>query len=207
MHNEEIDKFLIGLYPFLDERATKLCKKYYLSCIDGARTLPLITPREIDITLTIENKQKELVRKYKFELKNFGGKYNFYFFNKCLCPPSESDMNHIKGDLLTKIIFNFSGKSLFIEYLKDEARKLGGKDGWVWVIKTKEKKQKLSITHTFDNENPLMINIKDIKHGQPILGINMCDHIYYNQYGNTNDYIDSIKNIINWKFVQYCFDN
>ena len=100
-----------------------------------------------------------------------------YFFNKCLCENKDSDINHIKKELLWDVN-NYSIKDVN-RYLKAEAKKLKGRK-LVWIIKTKD--NRIMITHTKENENPLVVDVKNIKRGKPLLCLCMCDHIYFHQY-------------------------
>ncbi len=121
---------------------------------------------------------------------NGGGHYNHSLFWKLLS--AESSMP--AGELA--IAINSSFKDL--AGLKEAMNKAGAGrfgSGWAWLVS--DKKGKLSVGSTPNQDNPLM-DIAEIK-GFPILGIDVWEHAYYLKYQNKRaDYLTAIWNVINW---------
>ena len=70
--------------------------------------------------------------------------------------------------------------------------------GWAWLCV--DKGDKLFITSTPNQDNPLM-DVADRK-GTPILGLDVWEHAYYLNYQNRRpDYIEAFYNVINWQKV------
>jgi superoxide dismutase, Fe-Mn family len=75
--------------------------------------------------------------------------------------------------------------------------------GWAWLCKDPE--DKLFLTSTPNQDNPLMMKIAG-QTGIPILGIDVWEHAYYLKYQNRRaDYISAFFNLINWQEVNRRF--
>lgn len=124
---------------------------------------------------------------------NGGGHYNHTLFWKLLSASSSAP----SGELATAINANFKD----LAGLKDTMNKAGtGRfgSGWAWLVA--DKKGKLSVGSTPNQDNPLM-DVAEIK-GFPILGIDVWEHAYYLKYQNKRaDYLTAIWNVINWDEV------
>ena len=71
--------------------------------------------------------------------------------------------------------------------------------GWTWVVK--DANNKLSITTTANQDNPLM-DIAVTK-GTPIIGIDVWEHAYYLKYQNKRaDYLQAFWSVLNWNRVE-----
>jgi superoxide dismutase, Fe-Mn family len=76
--------------------------------------------------------------------------------------------------------------------------------GWAWLCV--DENEKLFITSTPNQDNPLM-DVAD-KKGIPVLGLDVWEHAYYLKFQNKRpDYIDSFWNIVDWEAVQKRFSN
>lgn len=134
------------------------------------------------------------ISKYSIKMKNnAGGHYNHEMFWQCLTPVA----TEIPSNLLQKINDNFGSVDAFKTQFTDAAKSNFG-SGWAWLIK--DKNDKLIITTTPNQDNPLM-NTTTIK-GKPVLCLDLWEHAYYLRYQNKRtDYIANWFKIIDWNFV------
>lgn len=149
------------------------------------------TPAEkgtIEALLAKISKQSVAVR------NNGGGHYNHELFWSILTPtkgtkPSAS---------LEKAINDTFGS---LDALKEKINAAGAArfgSGWSWL--SVDKKGKLFVSSTANQDNPLMDVVKE--KGTPILGLDVWEHAYYLRYQNKRaDYLTAIWNIINWDEV------
>jgi superoxide dismutase, Fe-Mn family len=76
--------------------------------------------------------------------------------------------------------------------------------GWAWLCV--DENEKLFITSTPNQDNPLM-DVAD-KKGIPVLGLDVWEHAYYLKFQNKRpDYIDAFWNVVDWEAVQKRFSN
>ena len=137
------------------------------------------------------------VSKYSTAVRNNGGGYwNHKLFWEIMSPngggqPSER-MNIHKA-----IMRDFGSFDKFKEEFSAAAATRFG-SGWAWLCV--DKKDKLFITSTPNQDNPLMDLAE--KKGTPILGLDVWEHAYYLNYQNRRpDYISAFWNVINWDQV------
>ncbi|MCB0584719.1 MAG: superoxide dismutase [Phaeodactylibacter sp.] len=137
------------------------------------------------------------VSKYSTAVRNNGGGYwNHKLFWEIMSPdgggqPSER-MNIHKA-----IMRDFGSFDKFKEQFSNAAATRFG-SGWAWLCV--DKNDKLFITDTPNQDNPLM-DLAD-KKGTPILGLDVWEHAYYLNYQNRRpDYISAFWNVINWDQV------
>ncbi|MCO6474976.1 MAG: superoxide dismutase [Phaeodactylibacter sp.] len=137
------------------------------------------------------------VSKYSTAVRNNGGGYwNHKLFWEIMSPdgggqPSER-MNIHKA-----ITRDFGSFDKFKEEFSNAAGTRFG-SGWAWLCV--DKKDKLFITSTPNQDNPLMDLAE--KKGTPILGLDVWEHAYYLNYQNRRpDYISAFWNVINWDQV------
>ena len=137
------------------------------------------------------------VSKYSAGVRNNGGGYyNHKLFWEVMSPdgggqPSER-MNIHKA-----IVRDFGSFEAFKdEFAKAAATRFGS--GWAWLCV--DKQDKLYVTSTANQDNPLMDVVEG--EGTPILGLDVWEHAYYLNYQNRRpDYINAFFNVINWHKV------
>lgn len=131
---------------------------------------------------------------------NGGGHYNHSLFWRVISP------NPIKipiGNLATAIDRDFGS----FEKMKSEfntAAKSRFGSGWAWLITNK--KGKLSIVSTANQDNPLMTKIT-VENGTPIINLDVWEHAYYLKYQNRRaDYVSAFWNLVNWAEAEKHFN-
>ena len=127
---------------------------------------------------------------------NGGGHYNHSMFWKVLTPGGASAP---EGALAEAITSSFGSYDAFAEQFAAAAKTRFG-SGWAWL--NLDASNKLFISSTPNQDNPLMVNIVE-ETGTPILGIDVWEHAYYLNYQNKRgDYISSFMELINWNVVE-----
>ncbi|VFP79559.1 Fe-Mn family superoxide dismutase [Candidatus Erwinia haradaeae] len=137
-----------------------------------------------------ENK-KNLLR------NNAGGHANHSFFWKILKPHT-----CLNGKLKKAIEKNFGSIEDFKNTFEEVSLSCFG-SGWSWLI---QQNNKLVVTSTANQDNPLMGESISGTFGIPILGLDLWEHAYYLQYKNQRiNYIRSFWNLVNWDQVTINF--
>lgn len=123
---------------------------------------------------------------------NGGGHYNHSLFWKIISPnPLKTPIGH-----LSSAIDRDFGSFEKMKAQFDTAAKGQFGSGWAWLIA--DKKGKLRITSTANQDNPLMTKIASVK-GTPIINLDVWEHAYYLKYQNKRaDYIAAFWNLVNW---------
>lgn len=126
---------------------------------------------------------------------NGGGHYNHSLFWTLLAPEGTSPMS---ARLEKKITETFGSVDKFkAEFEKAATTRFGS--GWAWLLV--DKKGKLSIMSTPNQDNPLMKEVKE--KGKPVLALDVWEHAYYLKYQSKRAaYIKSFWKIVNWKEVE-----
>ncbi len=127
---------------------------------------------------------------------NGGGFYNHALFWEIMSPDGGGEPSE-RMNIHKAIMRDFDSFDKFKdEFAKAAAGRFGS--GWAWLCV--DKNDKLFITSTPNQDNPLM-DAAD-HHGTPILGLDVWEHAYYLNYQNRRpDYIDAFFNVINWAEV------
>ena len=109
-----------------------------------------------------------------------------------------------EGKLAEAIQSSFGGLDNLKKAFSESATKRFG-SGWAWLVKKED--DKLVVTSTANQDNPLMKGIvPDSDLGTPILGLDVWEHAYYLKYQNKRaDYIAAWWNVVNWSEVANCF--
>ena len=150
--------------------------------------------RKIDLT-----KLKSMIKSTDTPLRNNGGgHFNHTFFWKVMTQDKKKrDINNYP--YINLILEKWKTIDNFLDEFEEKALSVFG-SGWAWLIVNN--KGKLEIVTTSNQDNPLMTRIRGIKHGIPILGLDVWEHAYYLKYQNKrNSYIRAFFNVINWDFV------
>lgn len=139
------------------------------------------------------------ISNYNHEIRNNGGGFfNHSMFWQILIP---GGIKLSGGELYKTIERDFES----IEKLKQEfslAANTHFGSGWVWLVR--KKNNKLAITTTKNQNNPLM-DIAVIQ-GIPILCLDLWEHAYYLNYQNRKaDYICAFWDVVNWQKVEELF--
>jgi len=122
---------------------------------------------------------------------NAGGHANHSFFWKILGPNAGGSP---KGKLAETINSTFGSFDQFKEKFQAAGAGRFG-SGWAWLVVNKE--NKLEITSTANQDNPISDGLK------PILGVDVWEHAYYLDYQHRRlDYIAAfLGHLIDWEFV------
>ena len=150
--------------------------------------------RKVDLT-----KSQSMITSTDTPLRNNGGgHFNHTFFWKVMTQDKKKrDINNYP--YINLILQKWKTIDNFLNEFEDKALSVFG-SGWAWLIVNN--KGKLEIVTTSNQDNPLMTRIRGIKHGIPILGLDVWEHAYYLKYQNKrNSYIRAFFNVINWDFV------
>lgn len=180
-----------ALEPYIDEETMKLHHdKHHNAYVTNLN-------KAIEGTPNADKSLEELVAKAgtysKAVRNNAGGHWNHTFFWDIL----SKDGGEPTGALLEDINATFGSLDKLKEELNAKAAGQFG-SGWGWLIVNKE--EKLEISSTPNQDNPLM-DVAEVK-GTPIIGIDVWEHAYYLKYRNVRpDYLKAIWNVINWTKV------
>ncbi|WP_072281400.1 superoxide dismutase [Rappaport israeli] len=125
---------------------------------------------------------------------NGGGFYNHNIFWQSMSPNGGGEPT---GALAEAIERDFGSFETFKEAFTDAATSQFG-SGWAWLILKKD--GKLAVTHTPNQDNPLMSDADE--QGAPLLALDVWEHAYYLNYQNKRpDYVKAWWNVVNWDFV------
>mgnify|MGYP003667299234 CR=1 FL=1 len=144
--------------------------------------------------LSIEEMLKNISKYSTAVRNNAGGHYNHSLFWTILTP----NKNTLPSDRLLQAINQEFGSVDSLKILLNNAASNQFGSGWVWL--SLDKNNKLFISSTSNQDNPLMDLAE--KQGRPILGIDVWEHAYYLKYQNKRgDYLLAIWDVINWEEV------
>ncbi len=140
------------------------------------------------------------VSKYSKAVRNHGGGYyNHCIFWKNISPNGGGKP---KGELLKAIEDSFGSFEKFKEQYSTAAATQFG-SGWAWLIKQGDK---LLITSTSNQDNPIMDVVDEKERGTILLTIDVWEHAYYLKYQNRRpDFINTFWEIVNWEEVERRF--
>jgi Fe-Mn family superoxide dismutase len=180
-----------ALKQFIDaETMTYHYNKHYKGYVDK---LNKALSKKKGGDLELESIIKSISKFDKTVRNNAGGAFNHALFWKMLSPKTQKP----SGEVLSKINKDFGSYKNFQTKFEETSKDRFG-SGWAWLVLTKN--NKLKITSTPNQDNPLMNVIKD--GGYPILGLDLWEHAYYLKYRNKRDeYIKNFWKAVNWEFV------
>lgn len=146
-------------------------------------------------TMEIEEILAKVTDKYTAVRNNGGGHYNHTMFWTSLSPKGGGQPS---GKLADAINATFGSFDKFKTLFETQAKTRFG-SGWAWLAV--DKKNKLFVTSTANQDNPLMSKLTKQK-GTPLLGLDVWEHAYYLKYQNRRpDYVTAFWNVINWEEV------
>ncbi|MCV2531071.1 MAG: superoxide dismutase [Mn] [Candidatus Lightella neohaematopini] len=192
-----------AMEPFIDQNTIDIhYNKHHRNYVNNANKILINLPNFSNSSLEELLKNINCVPSDKrIELKNnIGGHYNHLLFWYGL-----KQGTIINGKIKDMIEYNFGSINNFKEQFEYSALSFFG-SGWTWLIKTDD--NKLRISSTSNQDNPIMgKSVVDV-YGYPIFGIDLWEHSYYLKYQNRRiDYIKSFWYIINWDEANNRLDN
>ncbi len=130
---------------------------------------------------------------------NAGGHYNHTLYWETLSPNAQ---NMPTGALLETIKAQFGT----VDALKEQLSKAGMErfgSGWAWLCM--DKKKKLFVSSTPNQDNPLMKKLVK-QQGTPLIGIDVWEHAYYLKHQNKRaEYLKNFFNVLDWAKVEKKF--
>jgi len=191
-----------ALEPHIDKKTMEIHhSKHHQAYVNNLnKALESIKEDILGIPPTMENIFNKLNTLPLAIRNNAGGHYNHSLFWTLMLAPKDGRGEAPKGKLAETIKATFGSFEEFKKQFGDAAMKRFG-SGWIWLVKTKE--NKLVITSTANQDNPLM-NLPEIEiKGEPVLALDVWEHAYYLKNENRRaDYIASWWNVVNWKAVE-----
>lgn len=126
-----------------------------------------------------------------------GGHYNHCLFFSILAPETERATAPV-DELSTKIEEDFGSFDDMRKEFDGAAMKVFG-SGWAWLGVDSD--GKLTVSHTKNQENPLMEGVVQDT-STPIMGLDIWEHAMYLKYLNRRpEYISAFWNIIDWEQI------
>ena len=133
---------------------------------------------------------------------NGGGHFNHALFWTILQPPTQPEDRAPSGVLAERISSSFGSVEACMEALATAASKRFG-SGWAWLVQDPQRPDRLFVTSTPNQDNPLMTGIVPAEsQGRPLLGIDVWEHAYYLNYQNRRGaYVSALMDRIHWGAV------
>lgn len=149
--------------------------------------------------LSLENILKNISSYSTAVRNNAGGHYNHSLFWTILTPEKNTKPSE---KFLKAINQKFGSIDSLKTLINKEATSRFG-SGWVWL--SLDKDNKLFVSSTPNQDNPLMNTTE--KQGNPILGIDVWEHAYYLKYQNKrDDYLSAIWDVIDWREISRLYE-
>ncbi len=127
-------------------------------------------------------------------LENAGGYYNYTFLWRIITPNCGGDLS---PEFMSAIDHAFNSFEQFKMEFEHAALSIDG-SGWAWLVVDND--NKLKITTTTNEVNPLMKN-GDVQ-GVPVIAINMWERMYYLKHqNNRKEYVINFWSVLNWTFI------
>jgi Fe-Mn family superoxide dismutase len=184
-----------ALEPHIDAKTMEIHHgkhhQAYVNNLNAAiEKAPELQNKSIEDLLKNVNSAPESVR--TAVRNNGGGHWNHSLFWQLMAPKAGGEPT---GALADAIKSSFGGFDKFKEqFAAAGAGRFGS--GWAWLLKDG---QKLSITSTPNQDNPLMDGKAP---NSVLLGLDVWEHAYYLKYQNRRpDYITAWWNVVNWNEV------
>ncbi len=179
-----------SLEPFFDEETMIIHHtKHHQNYINNTNNIIKETDEKLFKipTKILINKLNFFPKEKRKKLKNnLGGHINHKIWWKGLKKNTNINIDFKK--IIEKEFFSVENfKNLFTQ---EAINKFGS--GWIWLIKNK--KNKLKITSTSNQDTPLT------QDEYPIIGLDIWEHAYYLKFRNDKiNYIKNFWNVINWE--------
>ncbi len=133
---------------------------------------------------------------------NAGSHYNHELFWRIMAPAGQG--GEASEALRAAIVETFGSMDEFKAQFSQAAMGRFG-SGWAWLVVTSD--NKLAITSTPNQDNPLMDLPEITVRGTPILGLDVWEHSYYISYQNRRgDYVKHWWDLVNWTEVSRLYD-
>jgi len=133
---------------------------------------------------------------------NGGGHFNHAMFWTILQPPTRDEDRAPAGLLAERIQSSFGSTEQCMEALAGAAASRFG-SGWAWLVQDARDPNRLFVTSTPNQDNPLMTGIVPVEsQGRPLVGIDVWEHAYYLNYQNRRGaYVSALMDRIHWGAV------
>ena len=180
-----------ALEPYIDAQTMELHyskhhKSYYNNFMTAAEGTEMLKTQMEQIFADI-SKHSATIR------NNGGGYYNHSLFWENMTPSKIE----IPANLKSAIEKDLGSVDAFKESFGKAAKTRFG-SGWAWLAV--DKKGKLFVSSTPNQDNPLMDDVTE--NGTPLLCLDVWEHAYYLHYQNRRpEYVDNFWNIVNWNKV------
>jgi len=141
-----------------------------------------------------------LVRHWARELSfHLGGHVNHTLFWNMMAPAGNGGGGEPGGELAAAIARDFGSLEKFWAHFEANATQVEG-GGWGWLIFDKVSRRLMLIQMESQQDRFVTGSV-------PILGIDVWEHAYYLKYQNKrSDYIKAFRNVVNWKFCEWMFE-
>lgn len=183
-----------ALEPYIDAKTMEIhYTKHHQAYIDKLNAAlekhPEISDKNVEELLRALDKVPEDIRT---AVRNNGGGFVNHSLFWTLMTNSSKD-KEMKGKVVDAIVQSFGSADEFKKQFSDAAIGRFG-SGWAWLVV--DKKGKLSIISTANQDSPIIDGLK------PVLGLDVWEHAYYLRYMNKRaDYVNAFWNVVNWKKV------
>jgi len=182
-----------ALEPYIDQRTMEIHhQKHHAAYVDKLNAA-LVGYKELqekgieDLLKSLDSLPDAIRTVVK---NNGGGHYNHSIFWSIM---GVNKGGSPQGDLLAAIEERFGQFDKFKEEFTNAAINRFG-SGWAWLVL--DKKNKLAVISTANQDNPLSEGLK------PVLGLDVWEHAYYLKYQNRRpEYIKNWWNVVNWQVV------
>jgi Fe-Mn family superoxide dismutase len=185
-----------ALEPFIDAATMEIhYSKHHQAYLDNLNNALLTTGYKNE---SIEQILKNISSYNRAVRNNAGGHYNHSLFWESLTPTRKTGA---KTEIEIAIQREFSSLDNFKKVFAEAGIARFG-SGWVWLIRTPDKK--LKVISTPNQDNPLMEDAQD--KGTPLIALDVWEHAYYLKYQNKRAaYIDAWWNVLNWNHADQLY--
>lgn len=191
-----------GLVPYIDAQTMEIHHtkhhQAYVDKLNQALAGTAIATAQGTEPSVLTHLLKDISAYHTAVRNNAGGHFNHSFFWNGLTPHATQTVGISLLDALEK---SFGSFEAFKETFTAAAAGHFG-SGWAWLSVARQD-QRLFISTTNNQDNPLMNAIPVQEQGLPILGLDVWEHAYYLLYQNKRlAYIEAFWQIIHWGEVE-----